>query len=68
MLTITKQPDKTILKRGKKVYAEITYNENPDYKFVLWFKGGMALSGFETEQAAIDRANEMNQAWEDAIN
>lgn len=67
MLTIIKKDAETILKNGKRKYATITFNSNPDYKWVLWMKGGFALSGYESEQKAIDRANELNNGWNDTV-
>jgi hypothetical protein len=66
-LTVIKQNDKTILKNGRKVYATVSYNKNPDYKWILWLKNGIALSGYDTEQNAINRANEMHNDWQNAI-
>ena len=59
MFNIKRYPDKTVLKIGRKIYATITENKNPDYKFMIWFQGGVALSGYETEQRAIERAEKM---------
>lgn len=67
MLTIIKKDAEIILKNGKHKYATITFNPNPDYKWVLWMKGGFALSGYESEQKAIDRANELNNGWNDTV-
>jgi len=58
----------TILKDGRKTYATISFNENPDYNWILWMKGGWALSGFKTKQDAINRANELNSGWKETIN
>jgi len=67
MLKITKKDGQTILKSGRKTYATIRENKNPEYAFVIYFNGGWALSGFPTEQKAIDRANELNNNCNAAI-
>jgi len=59
MFNIKKYPDKTVLKIGRKIYATITENKNPEYKFMIWFQGGVVLSGYATEQKAIERAEKM---------
>ena len=63
VLKIIKQEDQTILKNGRKVYATVSYNKNPDYKWILWLKTGIALSGYNTEEEAIERANKMLKDW-----
>ena len=35
-LTIIKKDNTTILKSGRKTYGTISFNKNPDYKFVLY--------------------------------
>ncbi len=64
-LKIIKQKDQTMLKNGRKIYATVSYNENPDYKWILWLKTGIALSGYNTEEEAIERANKMLFDWEE---
>lgn len=64
-LTVIKQENQTILKNGRKIYATVSYNKNPDYKWVLWLKNGIALSGYSTEEKAIERANKMLFDWEE---
>ena len=66
-LKVITEDNKTTLKNGRKVYATISYNKNPDYKFVLYLKSGIALSGYETEQQAIDRANKMHNDWQNKL-
>jgi len=58
-LTIHESNEKITLKNGRKTYAEITLNNNPEYKWVIWFSRGGALSGYETKELAISRAQEM---------
>lgn len=62
-LKIIEADDKTILKNGRKKYAEIVFNPNKDYKWVIFFHDGVALSGFETKELAIERANKMFEGW-----
>jgi len=64
-LIVIKQEDQTILKSGRKIYATVSYNKNPDYKWVLWLKTGIALSGYSNEEEAIERANKMRNDWEE---
>ena len=66
-LTVLRKSDKTILKDGRKIYATITYNTNTDYKFILWLRGGVALSGFESDTDAIKRAIRMHSDWQETI-
>ena len=64
-LTVIKQEDQTVLKNGRKIYATVSYNKNPDFQWVLWLKTGIALSGYSTEEKAIERANKMLLDWEE---
>lgn len=66
-LTVIKQENKTILKDGRKIYATISYNKNLDYKWVLYLKNSIALSGYDSEQKAIDRANEMHNDFKNVL-
>lgn len=66
-LTVIKQENKTILKDGRKIYATISYNKNLDYKWVLYLKNSIALSGYDNEQKAIDRANEMHNDFKNVL-
>lgn len=66
-LTIIKKDNTTILKSGRKTYGTISFNKNPDYKFVLYLKNSFALSGFESEEAAIKRANELKDSWQSVL-
>lgn len=66
-LKIIEVDNTTILKNGRKKYAEICFNTNPDYKWVIYFKGGMALSGFNTKELAIERTNKMFEDWQKLI-
>lgn len=59
-LTQTHKGDTVILKRGRKIYATISQNTNPEYNWMVWFKTGMALSGYSSKEAAIIRAKKMN--------
>lgn len=59
--------DKTILKEGRRTYATVSFNPNPDYKWMLWMKGGWALSGFSSKEAAIKRANELNNGFKEVL-
>jgi len=65
-LKVIKTDEQTILKNGRKVYATVSYNKNPDFKWVLWLKTGIALSGYNSEAEAIERANKMLNEWEEA--
>jgi len=58
---------KTVLKAGRRTVAEVIYNTNPDYKYCLYFKGGICLSGYETKEAAIERAERMQIEWNNTI-
>lgn len=55
------------LKLGRRTYATVSKNVNPEYNWMLWLKGGIALSGFSNEQAAIDRAEQMHNSWRDTV-
>jgi hypothetical protein len=66
-LTILKTESCTILKNGRKTYAKIYLNPNPDYMYTVYFQNGPALSGYKTEQDAIDRANKMFESWKETI-
>ncbi len=65
-LTVIKTDEQTVLKNGRKVYATVSYNKNPDFKWILWLKTGIALSGYNSEAEAIERANKMLNEWEEA--
>ncbi|MDQ5930343.1 MAG: hypothetical protein QG594_2131 [Bacteroidota bacterium] len=67
-LTVIKTDEQTVLKNGRKVYATVSYNKNPDFKWILWLKTGIALSGYNTETEAIERANKMLSDWNEVIN
>lgn len=54
-LTLKREEGKVLIKKGRKKFCSISYNKNTDYKFMIWFDG-YALSGYETEEAAIKRA------------
>ncbi len=58
-LQITRKEGQTILKNGRKTYATISYNNNPDYKWTIYFKSSLALSGYDSEEKAIERAEKM---------
>ena len=62
-LKITEQENKTTLKRNRKIFATVSLNKNPEFNWMLWLKGGVALSGFKSKEDAIERANEMNSSW-----
>ena len=66
-LTFIKTDTATIVKNGRKKFAEITYNKNPDYKFCIW-QNRICLSGYETEEIAIQRVNSLFQEQLDFIN
>lgn len=66
-LTEHKKENQTILKNGRKIYGSVSFNQNPDYKWVLYLKGSIALSGFNTEREAIDKANKMFAEWKNVI-
>lgn len=66
-LTAIKQENKTILKDGRKIYASVSYNKNPDYKWVLYLKNSIALSGYDSEQKAIDRANKIHDDFKNVL-
>jgi ABC-type molybdenum transport system ATPase subunit/photorepair protein PhrA len=56
-----------VLKNGRKKYAQISLNSNPDYKWVIYFQGGMALSGYKTKELAIARAMKMFEDWKNVM-
>lgn len=58
---------KTVLKIGRRSVAEVIYNTNPDYKYCLYFNNGICLSGYETKEAAIERAERMQTEWNNTI-
>jgi len=66
-LTVIKTDEQTVLKNGRKVYATVSYNKNPDFKWILWLKTGIALSGYNTEAEAIERAEKMLSDWQETI-
>jgi hypothetical protein len=66
-LKVIKTDEQTILKNGRKIYATVSYNKNPDYKWILWLKTGIALSGYNTEEEAIERAEKMLSDWQETI-
>jgi len=66
-LKVIKTDEQTILKNGRKIYATVSYNKNPDYKWILWLKTGIALSGYNTEEEAIERAEKMLSYWQETI-
>lgn len=65
-LKVTEQDNKTLLKDGRKTFATVSLNKNPEFNWMLWLKG-FALSGFKTKEDAINRANEMNNSWKEQI-
>lgn len=66
-LKIIELEDRTVLKDGRKIYAEISLNPNKDYNWVVYFRGGVALSGYQTKELAISRANRMFNEWNNTI-
>lgn len=66
IITSTK-PDAAVLKNGRKVYATVSFNENPDYNYCLWLHGGVCLSGYETKEAAINRGKQMFAEWQQVL-
>ena len=65
-LKITKTETATIIKRGRKKFAEITYNKNPDYKFCVWHNR-VCFSGYETEERALEKVFRLNEDWQNLI-
>jgi hypothetical protein len=66
-LTIIEKENETVIKRGRKTFATISYNKNPDYKWVIYFKTNIALSGYETKEKAIERAEKMNESFNEVL-
>jgi hypothetical protein len=59
-LKFIKTDNSTIVKNGRKKFAEVTYNKNPDYKYCIWLNR-ICLSGYETEEIAYNRVNSLYQ-------
>ena len=66
-LNFIKTDKSTIVKNGRKKFAEVTYNKNPDYNYCIWFNR-MCLSGYATEEIAMQRVNSLYQEQLDFIN
>jgi hypothetical protein len=66
-LKFIKTDNSTIVKNGRKKFAEVTYNKNPDYKYCIWLNR-ICLSGYETEEIAMQRVNSLYQEQLDFIN
>jgi hypothetical protein len=67
-LKIIEINDSVILKDGRKKYAQISFNKNPEYNWIIYFRGGLALSGYKTKELAIERANRMFNDFHNMIN
>ena len=65
-LKIIKTEHATIIKRGRKKFAEITYNKNPDYKFCVWHNR-VCFSGYETEGKALEKVFRLNEDWQSLV-
>lgn len=61
-LKIIKKENCILIKDGRKKFAEITYNKNPDYKFCVWHNR-MCFSGYESEQKAIEKVQKLYCDW-----
>jgi hypothetical protein len=57
-----------ILKIGRRKYATILQNINKDFNWCIYFKKGLTLSGYESKDAALQRAYKMNASFQDVIN
>ena len=65
-LKIIKTEHATIIKKGRKKFAEITYNKNPDYKFCVWHNR-VCFSGYETEGKALEKVFRLNEDWQSLV-
>jgi hypothetical protein len=66
-LKFIKTDNSTIVKNGRKKFAEVTYNKNPDYKYCIWVNS-ICLSGYETEELAIERVHFLYKQQNEFIN
>jgi len=66
-LSFIKTDKSTIVKNGRKKFAEVTYNKNPDYNYCIWINR-ICLSGYATEEIAMQRVNSLYQEQLDFIN
>lgn len=66
LLKVTKTAHATIIKKGRKKFAEITYNKNPDYQFCVWHNR-LCFSGYDSEEKAMEKVFQLDEAWESLI-
>ena len=57
-----------ILKIGRKRYATILQNINKEFKWCIYFERGITLSGYDSKDAAVQRAYKMNESFQSVFN
>lgn len=67
VFNILKKEGETILKTGRKIYATVSKNPNPEYNWTVYFRTGISLSGYKTEDDAIKRAEKMRLDFIDVV-
>ena len=66
-IKITEKDNTIILKYGRKKWATISKNDNPEYNWCIYLKG-FALSGYATKEIAIDKAINKYESYTSTIN
>jgi|14BtaG_2_1085337.scaffolds.fasta_scaffold34725_2 hypothetical protein len=66
-IKITEKDNTVILRYGRKKWATISKNKNPEYNWCIYLKG-FALSGYATKQEAIDKAINKYESYISTIN
>jgi hypothetical protein len=57
-----------ILKIGNRKYATILQNINKEFNWCIYFQKGITLSGYDSKDAAIQRAYKMNESFQSVFN
>ena len=64
IFNIVQSDEQIILKCGRRKYATISQNKNPEYNWCLWINS-ICLSGYNTPEEALKRAEKMKTEWEE---
>lgn len=65
-IKITEKDNTIILKYGRKKWATISMNDNPEFNWCIYLKG-FALSGYDTKEEAINKAIEKYESYMNTV-
>lgn len=65
-IKITEKDNTIILRYGRKKWASISKNNNPEFNWCIYLKG-FALSGYDTKEEAINKAIEKYESYMNTI-